>query len=57
MDACNCKANRSIECSVTQCANHCASENYCGLDRIKVGTHEMNPTKQQCTDCMSFTCK
>ncbi|MBQ4137557.1 MAG: DUF1540 domain-containing protein [Clostridia bacterium] len=53
----NDKANRSIECSVTQCKNHCQSENYCSLDVIKVGTHEANPTVEQCTDCMSFECK
>ena len=23
------KANRSIECMVAQCANHCGSSNYC----------------------------
>ena len=39
----NCKANHCIECSVTQCANHCQSENYCALERIRVGTHEANP--------------
>ena len=50
----NCKANRCIECAVTQCANHCANENYCALDCIKVGTHEANPTMKQCTDCQSF---
>ena len=50
----NCKANKSIECTVHQCANHCQDENYCALDRIMVGTHEGNPTMDQCTDCMSF---
>ena len=30
------------------------SENYCSLDRILVGTHEVNPTMDQCTDCKSF---
>ena len=24
------------------------------LDKIRVGTHEMNPTEDQCTDCKSF---
>lgn len=48
------KANRAIECSVQQCTNHCQQENYCSLDTIKVGTHEMNPTVSQCTDCQSF---
>ena len=49
----NCHANKSIECTVHQCAHHCESENYCSLDRIMVGTHEANPTQDQCTDCMS----
>ena len=50
----NCHANKSIECTVQQCAHHCGHENYCSLDKILVGTHEMNPTVDQCTDCMSF---
>ena len=36
----NCKANKCIECTVTQCANHCSTSNYCALDCIRVGTHE-----------------
>ena len=36
----NCNANKSIECTVKQCAYHCDAENYCSLDRIMVGTHE-----------------
>lgn len=47
-------ANKSIGCTVTQCAYHCASENYCSLDKINVGTHEQNPTEVKCTDCESF---
>lgn len=54
MSDCFCNANKSIECTVTQCANHCDSENYCSLEKICVGTHEMNPTVEQCTDCLSF---
>ena len=50
----NCHANKCIECTVQQCAYHCNSENYCSLDRILVGTHEANPTQDQCTDCKSF---
>ena len=50
----NCHANKSIECTVHQCAHHCNAENYCSLERILVGTHEGNPTQVQCTDCMSF---
>ena len=47
-------ANKSIECTVTQCKNHCAAENYCALEKIKVGSHECNPSMDQCTDCLSF---
>lgn len=50
-------ANKCIECTVVQCANHCGSANYCSLDKIQVGTHECNPTVEQCTDCMSFVKK
>ena len=47
-------ANKSIECTVKQCANHCGAQNFCSLERILVGTHEANPGMDQCTDCMSF---
>ena len=47
-------ANKCIECTVNQCANHATTGNYCALERILVGTHEANPTQDQCTDCMSF---
>ncbi len=50
-------ANTCIECSVTQCSNHSEDQQYCALDRIKVGTHESNPTVLQCTDCESFALK
>ena len=50
----SCHANKCIECTVQQCAYHCENENYCSLDRILVGTHEINPTVDQCTDCKSF---
>ena len=53
----NCHANKCIECTVQQCAHHCENENYCSLDRILVGTHEVNPTVDQCTDCKSFSKK
>ena len=53
-DGCACKPNHSIRCSVEKCAHHCAGEAYCGLDSIQVGTHEANPTMDQCTDCQSF---
>lgn len=51
---CNCHANKCIACTVAQCAYHCDSENYCSLDKILVGTHEADPTMDQCTDCKSF---
>lgn len=51
---CNCNANKSIACTVNQCVHHCDTENYCSLSQIQVGTHEANPTVDQCTDCMSF---
>ena len=50
----NTNANKCIACTVKQCAYHCDTENYCSLDRIQVGTHEANPTMDQCTDCKSF---
>jgi hypothetical protein len=31
-----------------------ATEDYCSLDCIKVGTHEANPTVPECTECDSF---
>lgn len=48
------KANKSIRCTVEQCANHYKMDDYCALDCITVGTHEASPTVDQCTDCMSF---
>ena len=46
--------NKSIECSVKQCEYNANSVNYCTLGKIKVGTHESNPSVPECTDCMSF---
>lgn len=51
---CNCSCNKNIECTVHQCDHHSATENYCTLQKILVGTHEADPTVKQCTDCMSF---
>ncbi|MDR0890242.1 MAG: DUF1540 domain-containing protein [Oscillospiraceae bacterium] len=48
------EANKCIGCSVTQCSHHCGSENYCSLNKIQVGTHESDPSMDQCTDCKSF---
>lgn len=55
MSSCSCTPNKSIKCSVTQCAHHCKDDNYCALSSIQVGTHEANPTEVKCTDCESFT--
>ena len=56
-DSNSCAYNKSIECTVAQCAYHSACDNYCTLDKIKVTTHEANPTMSQCTDCSSFSAK
>lgn len=34
--------------------HHEHTKNLCALDSITVGTHEANPTQEQCTDCLSF---
>ena len=51
------KCNECIKCTVEQCRHHHGTKNYCTLDSIQVGTHEMNPTVSQCTDCESFILK
>ena len=48
------KTNPGIACTVQQCAHRGGSRNYCTLDSILIGTHEHNPTEEQCTDCKSF---
>ena len=48
------KKRKSWLSRLSEAANHCSDSNYCALDRILVGTHEANPTMDQCTDCMSF---
>lgn len=55
--SCECNANKCIECTVAQCKHHCPTQNYCSLTKICVGTHEANPTMEQCTDCLSFAAK
>lgn len=50
----NSNINQSIECSVFQCRYHNENEPYCALNKIKVGTHEDDPSQQECTDCESF---
>ena len=49
--------NPSIECSVKQCEYHCGNENYCTLNKVRIATHEANPTMCQCVDCESFVKK
>jgi hypothetical protein len=49
--------NKSIGCTVAQCAYHCGSQDYCSLDTILVSSHENNPTMYECTDCKSFRAK
>lgn len=51
---CTCTPNRAVKCDVTSCANHCQSQQYCGLESIRIGTHECDPKLEQCTDCLSF---
>ena len=48
------QANKCIRCTVTSCTHHCKDAQYCGLNAIQVGTHETNPSMDQCTDCQSF---
>ena len=49
--------NRNISCSVTTCAYN-TEGNYCSkTGGIQVGTHEANPQKPECTDCLSFKCR
>ena len=51
------RANKSIACTVTQCAYHCVGENYCSLDKVQIASHETNPTQDKCVDCKSFQLK
>ena len=48
------KCNECIKCTVDNCKHHHNTKNYCTLASIEVGTHEANPTKDQCTDCLSY---
>ena len=56
MNSCN-NANTAIKGTVSQCQHHCQNEDYCSLKCITVGTHEANPTMDECTDCQSFSLK
>ncbi len=49
--------NKSIQCTVEQCRHHCKSHDYCSLDTVQIGTHECDPSMEQCTDCLSFRAK
>ena len=51
------QVNQSIKGTVQQCRHHAVGQNDCSLREIQVGTHEANPTEQQCTDCQSFALK
>jgi len=46
--------NQTIKCTVQQCQYNDKEKTNCTLDSITVGTHECNPTEDQCTDCKSF---
>ena len=48
------KVNHSIKCSVSSCAYHANSQNYCTLNEIKVGCSTPNVTDCGCTECASF---
>lgn len=50
-------SNPNINCTVVQCQHIANDGNHCSLKAITVGTHEANPTQNQCTDCMSFKLK
>ncbi len=43
--------NRSISCTVSNCAHHCQAQSYCSLNAIRVGN-----TGPQVTDCASTEC-
>ncbi len=47
-------ANKHIACTIKNCKNHCCCADYCSLDRIRIGSHECDPSEKACTDCKSF---
>ncbi len=53
----SCQANHNIHCTVRNCKNHCTDQDYCALSCVSIGTHESNPSMDQCTDCLSFVKK
>ncbi len=46
--------NNSIKCTVTNCAYHSKSQNYCSLPEIQVGCCCGNVTDCEGTECASF---
>ncbi|MBQ3123018.1 MAG: DUF1540 domain-containing protein [Firmicutes bacterium] len=50
----NSNYNSSIKCTVNSCKYNNTSKNYCTLSCVSIGTHEKNPSMDQCTDCLSF---
>lgn len=46
--------NPSIGCTVNECKYHCKDDNYCTLQSIEVGKHEVHAKDVKCTDCNSF---
>ena len=49
--------NSSIGCVVTECKYHAGNEDYCTLDKIRVGKKEQYSAKAEDTDCESFIVK
>ena len=49
-----CTPNTAIHCTVSSCAHHCRSAQYCGLGAILVGTRGGTPAQGERTDCKSF---
>ncbi|MEE3334390.1 MAG: DUF1540 domain-containing protein [Ruminococcus sp.] len=47
-------ANQCIRCTVDSCKYHNGKRDYCSLDSISIGTHEIQPTQSECVDCESF---
>lgn len=50
-------ANKAIQCTVEECAYHCATQDYCSLDSIIVGSHGKKAKNETSTDCQSFDVK
>lgn len=51
------EGNPSIECIVSECRYHAGKDDYCTLDKIKVGKVESVTAKSEDTDCESFIVK